>query len=269
MMAPTTDIPQCDLLLFVATESEYQALKESATLLGITFDSHESGLGDYYDMGTIGLHRVLAIRTRIGSFKHGGPASRAITFQAATGATGVIQLGMAFGLSRKMQGYGQVLVSASLFPYDEREVHDGPVEPIVSYARTKRWLAHPGLISMLKREILRERHSFRVEVGTLLSGGARISSSRFRDNLAASVPPGPDPIIGGEMEGIGLLAVAPADRPIWIVVKGISDFADGDSTTTIDSERLGACRNAAEFVLSALINDAHDRRGQASRSQTA
>ncbi len=59
------------------------------------------------------------------------------------------------------------------------------------------------------------------------------------------------------MEGVGLLAASlDADDPIWCVVKGISDFADEDRNRVIGESRDAACRNAAHFVLSALVNDA-------------
>ena len=59
------------------------------------------------------------------------------------------------------------------------------------------------------------------------------------------------------MEGVGLLAASTAaDDPIWCVVKGIADFADENRDAVIDANRPIACRNAAQFVLSALVNDA-------------
>ena len=71
------------------------------------------------------------------------------------------------------------------------------------------------------------------------------------------MPAGDDPIVGGEMEGVGLLAASlKADDPIWCVVKGISDFADENRDAEIVIGRPRACRNAATFVLSALVNDA-------------
>jgi adenosylhomocysteine nucleosidase len=75
--------------------------------------------------------------------------------------------------------------------------------------------------------------------------------------LVRSVPAGEDGIIGGEMEGVGLLAASTAmDDPIWCVVKGISDFADENRDAVINTNRPMACRNSAQFVLSALMNDA-------------
>ena len=90
-----------------------------------------------------------------------------------------------------------------------------------------------------------------------MSGAARIGSRIYRNELVLNVPPGEDPIVGGEMEGVGLLAASTAsDDPIWCVVKGISDFADKYRDAVIEANRPIACRNAAEFLLSSLINDA-------------
>ena len=62
------------------------------------------------------------------------------------------------------------------------------------------------------------------------------------------------------MEGVGLLAAsASALDPAWCVVKGIADYADENRDSVIDANRPIACRNAAEFVLSALVNDAAGR----------
>ena len=59
------------------------------------------------------------------------------------------------------------------------------------------------------------------------------------------------------MEGVGLLSVSPANEPAWIVVKGISDFADENRDVVIEQYRPIACRNAADFVLRALLNAHH------------
>lgn len=69
-----------------------------------------------------------------------------------------------------------------------------------------------------------------------------------------AIPPGRDGIIGGDMEGVGLLSVSPADKPLWAVVKGISDSADKDRDGIIDTTRAPACENAVRFVLTALRN---------------
>lgn len=128
-------------------------------------------------------------------------------------------------------------------------------ERFIDYKRAKRRAAKGALVKLFEREKARGKHEFDVHVGALLSGGARIFSADFRDELVREVPPGKDPIVGGEMEGIGLLSAAPADRPLWGIVKGISDFADAERDAIIEKTRLAACTNAARFVLAALRNN--------------
>jgi nucleoside phosphorylase len=87
-----------------------------------------------------------------------------------------------------------------------------------------------------------------------LSGGSRVFSQPYlRDLLIAVVGgPGTGGYIGGEMEGVGLLSACEKANPVWVVVKGISDFADDDRHREIAVVRAQACRNAAHFVLCAL-----------------
>lgn len=248
--------PACDILLFVTTQDEVKALRHAARALQLTFEPQTSEkLGDYFDLAMVGRHRVLAVRTRMGTFQHGASTSQAILFEQATGAQRLIAVGMAFGINREVQHFGEVLISQSIFPYDAREMVDSPEGPIPNYEKTKYRLANKGLVNMLEREKKRTPYGFDISFGALLSGGARVSSRQFRDELFKRVPPGQYPLIGGDMEGVGLLAVAPADNPVWIVVKGISDFGEGPVPDTDPGRRAAACLNAATFVLSAIRNE--------------
>jgi adenosylhomocysteine nucleosidase len=169
---------------------------------------------------------------------------------------------MAFGIDPRNQRPGDVLVSTSLIPYDNRDIRaapDGREGYVVDYSQANRQPARPSLINLFLREKKRGGHAFGIHIGAILSGAARIHCGHFRDELVRLVPAGEDPIVGGEMEGVGLLAASSAvDDPIWCVVKGVSDFADEDRNRVIGENRPIACRNAAEFVLSSLENDARE-----------
>ena len=227
----------------------------------------DPALGEFHWLGPVGNETVIAIRpTReggrvvMGSIGRLGTAAKGIRFREATGAQSIVQLGMAFGIDPQNQKPGDVLVSTSLIPYDNRDIKaapDGHEGYIVDYTQATRQPARPDLIDLFDREKRRGGHPFGLHVGTILSGAARIHSCIFRDELVQSLFDEDDPIVGGEMEGVGLLAASTAaDDPIWCVVKGISDFADENRDAVIGENRSLACRNAAEFVLSALRNDA-------------
>jgi adenosylhomocysteine nucleosidase len=266
---------QCSLLLFLATPAEEEGLGEVAQNLGLPFDRirrNASPFGEEYRwLGPVGNETLIAIspardhgRLVMGSIGFLGTAARAMRVKRATGAQGIVQLGMAFGVDPWIQSPGDVLVSTSIIPYDNRDISAVQRNWLcrllrrnpygTEYLRANRELARPALVERFRREQRREGHRFRVYLGAMLSGAAKIGSSFYRDELVRNVPAGEDPIVGGEMEGVGLLAAsAAADDPIWCVVKGIFDFADGNADNV---NRRIACRNAAQFVLSALLNDA-------------
>ena len=267
--------PVCSLLLFVATSTEEDALKGEAGRLGLDFRKasaltahfRERNLSDEaWTLGTIGGETVVVVGcSRIKGHSvmgpHGrlGSAAKGLRYLAATGAQGIIQVGTAFGIARGPQNLGDVLVSTLLIPYDKRDVKPSPREPgyVNDYNAVEVEPARAALIERCLREMERTKFDFAVHIGAMLSGAARIHCARFRDELYGSVPHGNDPIVGGEMEGVGLLAAAvKADDPAWCVVKGISDFADEQRDADIKTGLTLATRNAANFVLSSLVNDA-------------
>jgi len=263
----------------VATPAEEEGLKEEVTARGLPFEmikKKDSPLKeDYHWLGPIGNEpAVIAIRPArtddrrlvMGSIGLLGTAARGMRLKTATGAQGIVQLGMAFGIDSRNQQPGDVLVSTSIIPYDNRDIK--PARRwwlqrwlcgegyLTEYAEANREPARPELVELFRREQRRGGQPFRVYLGAVLSGAARIHSSCFRDELVRGVPAGEDRIIGGEMEGVGLLAASTAvDDPIWCVAKGISDFADENRDAVINTNRPIASRNSAKFVLSALVND--------------
>jgi nucleoside phosphorylase len=248
--------PSCDVLLLVAIEAEMEALRTVCVELGIAMQPRQwDPLGNYFDLGVIGSDRVFAAQTRMGAIRHEGSAYKAILFRRATQATSIIQTGMAFGVDPHAQRHGDVLIARAIFPYDDRIIRGENGQPVVDYSRTKRRSAKTALVKLFEREIARGGHAFKTHVGTLLSGSARIFCGRFRDDLVKMIPLGPERIIGGDMEGMGLLSASPADKPLWAVVKGISDFADESRDGIIGTTRPLACENAVRFVLEALRNN--------------
>ena len=264
----------------MAIPAEEKGLKQAAQAQNLPFfkvKAEESRLGvDYYDLGPLGNETgVIALPPAkdaddnliMGSIGFFGTAARAMRLRAVTGARGIVQVGMAFGIDPRRQKAGDVLVSTSIIPYDNRDIkpvsrdcpHCGKQVAgfDTEYQEIRREQARPALVELFRREQGRRNHAFQVYLGAMLSGAARIHSGFYRDELVRSVPGnGEEQIVGGEMEGVGLLAASISpDDPIWCVVKGISDFADEDRDAVIRANRPVACRNAATFVLSALAND--------------
>lgn len=254
-MSRCEPVPACDYLIQVTTSSELAALRK----VGGEFGLHCTGrtderLGRYHRLHDAdGALIAVAVKTAMGAVGAEGSAAFAWRFQAVTGAAYVLQIGMAFGVDPERQRPGDVLVATALIPYDQRDVVvRGGVET-VEYPR-----ALP--ISSSRSLLLRcEEHASVwdatwpecvVRFGALLSGGAAISSEAFRDRLRRDLQSrSSDPIIGGEMEGLGLVGVVGGEDPSWIVIKGISDFADEQRAASLAEWRTSACANAVRFAL--------------------
>jgi adenosylhomocysteine nucleosidase len=253
----TLDRPplQCDRLLFVVTDSERDQLAQAAAERSLGFELREGPLGEYFDLGKVGDSQVFAIQTVEGSTGFKGSAGRATHWKVATGAKGLIGVGMAFGINRELQKAGDVLVSTHLLPYDQRTIKDTDRLPVSQYPKVQALPASRVLLGMLDREIDRvAERPFRIHRGAVLSGGAKIHCGAYRDHLvSALLDRGPATIVGGEMEGVGLMAAA--ERAAWIVVKGIIDFADKNRDEEFKNDREAACRNAAGLVLDAIRNE--------------
>jgi nucleoside phosphorylase len=252
--AVEASIPECERLIFVATCTELAALKFAAKELGIAFSMGRGLYGEYYDLGKVGADRVLAIRTKMGPLLEKGSAARALQYRYATRANTIIGVGMAFGVDPDRQRLGEVLVATGILPYDTRTVKtadDG--SPRVDYTSVDRYSSNKALRRHFEQFSQQPPWKGRVHRGLLLSGGARIHCASFRDELVRECGPGHgDPVVGGDMEGVGFLSASSRKKPSWIIVKGISDFADHNRKKHIEDARPVACYYAAKFVLSAL-----------------
>jgi nucleoside phosphorylase len=248
------EFPNNLLLLFYATTSEREQLGTVAKGLGLQFRRRQHHtLGRYYEIGSVGDFEVIAIRTEMGPLKYGGSASKGIFFKSGTPATAIVQVGMAFGVDPDQQQPGDVLVSSSLIPYDRKKVlaHDGHYR--FDYTEAKLQPAKASMLELFLKEVQGNEWDFKIHVGAVLSGGTAIYCTKYRDELVRAFQPCPEQIVGGEMEAAGLISVSPVDDPAWIVVKGISDFAEDTRVEGWESTRELACRNSATFVLTALI----------------
>jgi nucleoside phosphorylase len=246
---------RCDVLLFVAVTSEEKQLKKVAKGLGLTFKKVKGQFFEYFDLGQVGTYqRVMAVRTDIGPFSSNGSAARALLAKSETSATAMISLGMAFGVDRNKQNHGDILVSKIILTYDDRRINSKCYGLMVNidYRDVKPYFAKDALLKVMQRLSSRPDWKRKVHFGALLTGGARIHCAKFRDGLAKRLSCHGEPVIGGEMEGAGLLSASSPETPIWLIVKGISDFADERRDKEIGANRPLACERAATFVLTAL-----------------
>jgi len=192
----------------------------------------------------------------MGPHFHAGSSATALTCMAETGASTVVLVGMAFGVDRAVQNGGDVIVATHLVTYDDRDVVSDDGLPRVTYPRLdrQRHPAREAAVELLRRAARRGLGGPSVHFGTVLSGAARIHCAAYRDEvLAAMVEVGT--VVGGEMEGVGVLSVSRPDDPNWLLVKGISDFADEQRHVEAPRLKSLACLHAATFFLQALHSE--------------
>ncbi|HSN98507.1 MAG TPA: hypothetical protein VLS89_09415 [Candidatus Nanopelagicales bacterium] len=248
-----------DYILFVVTETEREQMRAAVEARGRPFTTRQGLMGDYDDLGIVGFSRLCVAQIDEGALRHRGSASQAIRWMDWAGARGVIAVGMAFGIDRETQRHGDVLVSTHVLPYDQRTIKSKDEIPLTEYPKVHALPASRGLLKILDREIERSSsRAFGVHRGALLSGAAKIHSRTFRAHLFRALASRGQPIVGGEMEGAGLLGVA--EQAAWLLVKGIVDFADEARDDEFKIHREGACRNAAGLVLDAFINGPDETR---------
>jgi adenosylhomocysteine nucleosidase len=251
-------IPTCEKLIFLATRTEVDALEFVAKELGTEFRPCHDKVGNfkYFNLGKIGADRVVAVQTTMGPLSESGSAALAIQYRSRTGANAIISLGMAFGAMPKFQRIGDVLVATGILPYDYKLVKTADNgSPIVDYGDVAVFRSNPELLNRFRRTSQAAEWKDLVRHGLFLSGAARIHCASYRDELAKECGHGKgELVVGGDMEGVGFLSASERERPCWIVVKGISDFADINRTEElIKQTRPIACYRAAKFVLSTLL----------------
>lgn len=243
-----------DTLCFVAVDAEEKAVKRVAKAMGLKPKKKLGVFATYLDLGVIGVRRVAVVRTQMGPFGSSGSAAMAIRCRVECQATSLVGLGMAFGAMPTNQELGHVLISTCLLPYDFRKVICG-VGGITTndYSTVQKFNAKRDLLEMLQRfHAQAAEWRGKAHFGGMLTGSGRVHSTEFRNELARALGDRFGLVVGGEMEGGGLLGADSPENPTWIVVKGISDFADEARHLVITSARGPACERAVKFFLEAL-----------------
>jgi nucleoside phosphorylase len=171
----------------------------------------------------------------------------------------LIGVGIAFGVDSKKQELNDVLVGAFSQEYESQRIEpDGTATPRGVPQSTSAMLGR--LIKQLDNMKRPEKEQSgskgdskwpTLRFGGLLCGNKLIDSLNYRDSLLKLYPN----IIGGEMEALGLAAVAekPQYRAEWIIVKAISDWADGTKKSSNKKRNQKSAASAAAKVIYELL----------------
>lgn len=173
-----------------------------------------------YYLGMFGAFPVVVVQSGMGT---DGPRDATMTVIETIKTwkiSVVVAVGVAMGLKKKKQHFGDVLVSEMIQNYDKRKVYDGttidrsarPLSSNVLYDRFKdnddwKYLDHNG-----------RRCS--VITGLIITGNALVNDPELAKNLKTQYPNA----IGNEMEASGVWAASANSNVHWIIVKGICDW---------------------------------------------
>lgn len=148
----------------------------------------------------------------------------------------IIFSGIAFGNYTKRNGnqnIGDILVSKQLWNYESGKVDDHYIP------RGDKCSATPWLLDRFQNSALQWDES-EIHFGVIASGEKLVNSEEFVIELMNQEPE----LIGGEMEGVGLVSVAERYRKDWILIKGISDWGVGKT----DIDQIDVAKKTFRYV---------------------
>jgi nucleoside phosphorylase len=159
----------------------------------------------------------------------------------------VMMVGIAFGVDPDKQRVGDILVAERLLDYELQRVGQASDAQNI-LPRGDKVSVSARLLNRCRDTAMEWREAGEagnVQFGLLLSGAKLVDNVRFREQLRSFAPEA----IGGEMEGAGLYAAVAGNKVDWILVKAISDWADGKKAEDKQACQELAATRAARFVL--------------------
>lgn len=196
----------------------------------------------YYDLGMVG-----ETRTHLVQATGMGPSGVRACIEdgiRALAPCALILVGIAFGLQPERQQIGDILLSRQVQDYDPQRWGIGPGQEVVIHGRGNRVAASEWLLDRFTAGKHCWGGTAQIQTGLLLSGSLLVDHPEARDRLRQLAPEA----LGGEMEAATLCDVAQRHHVSWIVVKAISDRADGNKRQHEQEHQRLAAEHAAQFV---------------------
>ncbi len=244
-------------LFVTSTDVEADALFSIMTPMPNKNKVIKVAIGNHtYYLGLIGHYPVVHVQCdSMGMINPG--ASITTTYDAISQwkPIAVIIVGIAFGIDKKKQRIGDVLVSRSIIDYESVKV--GKHE--------KEYRNHNVISGTILFDRFKNMHTWNFQLprgyqartifGSILSGEKLVDNLNFLDELKEVFPTA----IGGEMESYGVFSACKnAGISEWIMIKGICDWANGQKSIQKKSRQQVAAKSAASLCLSVFSEDVFD-----------
>ena len=161
-----------------------------------------------------------------------------------------LMVGIAYGADDDKQSYGDVLISSAVQTTESFRISTGAWGSVKLDDRNT--LLTPG--EVIRNQFINfdyEDKEYKIFRGIFLCSEKLIDNRKYKKELLKlfrnSIKKGGD-IVGGEMEGVGLAySMASIDNLNWMIVKGISDFGDGNKKDDKAVRQKKASENAVSF----------------------
>ncbi len=234
------------ILLVTATPIERRILFDLAkSKIGIDPQPNPLGFDTYHFLGCYHEIELNHVQTEKGASGIGSSQETVDEGIRNIKPDCVIMLGLAFGINPEKQRIGDILISNQILPYEFQRIGTlNNLPEIISRGdkpHSTEWL--------FKRfdaagHYWEKNNSSKIFSGLLFSGEKLIDNFDFRSQLYSLAKDA----IGGEMEGGGLYTSSTRHKKDWIVIKAISDWADGKKRYNKTKRQEKAAENSAAFV---------------------
>ncbi len=192
--------------------------------------------------------RVIAFRCQMGALRSGAANERVTKAIQHFKPAVVLAVGVGFGRKDKQQ-FGDVLIAQQVTTYESARVNrDGGL--------AHRSESVPAASAWLERSTQVALPGIHRRTGLVLCGEKLVDNAEFRERLQHDFPLA----IGGDMESFGVaMACMSADEQLrvgWMMIKGVSDWGDGDKAgvgdAQGDADQYQAAYRAAMVAYSAI-----------------
>lgn len=243
-----TDLPHFDVLLITVNDYEFDAVIKIAEVTLGKDPETLFGARVYYNLGDINGSSVALVRSEMGSVQPGAALATTLQSISELNPKYIIAVGIMFGVDSVKQEIGQILFSKQIQNYELQRVSTNKITKDAEIIpRGDKVTSNPQFLDRVKDAAYfwAKTHGEKLPSSELiLSGEKLIDNIDFRGKIIDSFPEAK----GGEMEGSGIYGAARETETLWMIIKAICDFADGNKNADKDQQQKLAAEKAANFV---------------------
>ncbi len=228
-----------EIVILVTTPTEYKAVMGQFEEKG--YIAENDNIEDLFFKRIVFYNgvKIYLVQTEMGVAQVGGAFNTTHTIIELLQPDAIIICGICFGIesSKESLKMCDILVSTEIWDYETSKISAHAVEHRGQSIPTSR-----TLIQLFRRA----SYDFKIPVhfGLMGAGDKNVNDESFIKELVKVQPR----MIGGDMEGVGVVSACQAKRTDCLLVKAICDWGHDKG----DGDQMQAANNSAAFVITAL-----------------